>query len=370
MSNAQKVKKDEKINVSDENKLTGVKPNWRDNKENSVLVAESHIRLLGGYENRGYRMLECCCKTYFREYEDGAKQFDSAFFCERRLCPMCMWRDSLKTYGEVSWMMDYIQARHDFKFIFLTLTVKNVGCDKITSYLDEFFEAFNRLTKLKRFKDISKGWFRSFEMTHNWDTGEYHPHFHVIIAVDKSYAEWHGDYMHHSEWVKMWHSLVGGKHPPSVRINRIYSKDGDKKNYKGAVAETVKYTVTSSDLIYRPSEKQINLWGEAKAQEYANKRTDENIGVMSSSLRSRRFLGFAEAFKEARKAFKLEKENKDKDNVDGDAEKIREDLAYILIEYVWNRQYKEFIKSREIEKGTEKEIQARQNKGMQIKNKK
>ncbi len=84
-------------------------------------------------------------------------------------------------------MMQYIKQKEDKQFIFLTLTTPNVTVEHLE---DEIKNYNRRLSNRKHFKSIAKGYVRKLEITYNKkrdDYNDYNPHFHVLIAVNKSY---------------------------------------------------------------------------------------------------------------------------------------------------------------------------------------
>ena len=56
--------------------------------------------------------------TYKVNIADGSKTLYSADFCKVRLCTMCAWRRSLKTFGQVSKVMDVLCGIKKYNFLF------------------------------------------------------------------------------------------------------------------------------------------------------------------------------------------------------------------------------------------------------------
>ena len=84
--------------------------------------------------------------------------------------------------------MDVIEDNYDF--LFLTLTVPNCTGYDLPETIDNLQYGFRRLLQMKKFKNAVKGYFKALEVTINkkrFCTAMYHPHYHVILAVDKSY---------------------------------------------------------------------------------------------------------------------------------------------------------------------------------------
>ena len=165
---------------------TGRKKDWAGKKQQATKLAESYLRL--GWEVKAQRVSQCGEYLLFAECpNDGHKKLVAANLCRDRLCPICSWRRSdlifkqlLKILGEV--------PQEEYGFLLLTLTVKNVSSEELAPTLDKLAGAWNKLSQRKEFKQV-KGWFRALEVTRNKRHGNYHPHFHVLMVMPKSYFE-------------------------------------------------------------------------------------------------------------------------------------------------------------------------------------
>ncbi len=71
-----------------------------------------------------------------------------------------------------------------YRWLFLTLTVKNVSAESLRDEITKMNESFKRLSKLKNFP--GEGWIKCTEVTHGKD-GTAHPHFHILMMVKPSY---------------------------------------------------------------------------------------------------------------------------------------------------------------------------------------
>ena len=324
---------------------TGKKIEWREKKIPADEISGSLKRI--GSKSKGERMAACSDYLVFKKYEDETMRLHSANFCKVRLCPMCEWRKTLKMYGQVSKIMDYVEATEKYQFLFLTLTAKNVPGENLSAELDKLFHAFKKLNLLKIFTDNVRGWYRALEVTHRWVRGDYHPHFHILLAVDETYAKYGHAYIEQHEWIKIWRQCLSANYDPNVDIRAVKPAQGDETNYSKAVAEITKYTVKSADLIYKPSEKLIAQEGKTYAETIAKKKTDAVMRVMDSALHGRRLTAFGGRLKEIKSKLDLEDAEKgDLVNVDNEPE-IRNDLAYVLVRYVWDKQYQDYIKHNE-----------------------
>src|SRR5699024_1571634 len=80
-----------------------------------------------------------------------------------------------------------LEARRKKGIHFLTLTAPNVEADELEDEIKHYNHSFQKLMQRKEVKNIVKGYARKLEITYNEERGDYHPHFHVLIAVDKNY---------------------------------------------------------------------------------------------------------------------------------------------------------------------------------------
>ncbi|PPJ70061.1 replication protein, partial [Staphylococcus aureus] len=130
------------------------------------------------------------CNTFLSFVTDKTlekKKLYKANPCKNRFCPMCAWRKARKDALGLSLMMQHIKQKEDKQFIFLTLTTPNVQSEQLENEIKHYNESFRRLSNRKHFKSISKGYVRKLEITYNSERDDYNPHFHILIAVNKSY---------------------------------------------------------------------------------------------------------------------------------------------------------------------------------------
>lgn len=313
------------------NILQDDKTNWREHKLNSLKLADSYQRL--HIYNKSDRVRTCGDTLVYKRVED-VRKFYQSHFCKVRLCPTCGKRRSLKTFGQVSKVMDHLDKEKPYEYIFLTLTQKNVEADELANELDKLFLGFNKLTKRKAFKNAIKGWFRALEVTHENNT--YHPHFHVILAVNKSYFK-KAEYISQKKWVNMWRESLRLDYDPIVHVKRIKAL-GENKTLKGAVAEVAKYTIKSNDYLIR------NANGDIDEVE-----TDKAVLVLDNALAHRRLVSFGGVLRKAHKELNLDNaiEGDLNDDHSETSVEIRADLNYVLEYYDWNIGYKNYIKVRE-----------------------
>lgn len=244
-------------------KKDGKERDWQGKKQRSMLMADHHE--LAGLEKKAERMYDCGNYLVFK-LKDGSLKLYQAYFCKARLCPMCNWRRSLKIAFQNKKIIEEVNRREKVKWVFLTLTVRNVEGDQLKDTMDQMTQAFNRFTKYARFKKSVKGYFRAMEVTRNWDKksksyGTYHPHFHVLLCVPSTYFKSKENYLTQSEWTSMWQKAMKLDYIPIVHVAKVKPKkeatdmvevEQEMKKIiaeQNAIFEVSKYPVKDTDVI-------------------------------------------------------------------------------------------------------------------------
>ena len=158
----------------------------------------------------------------------------------------------------------------------------------------------------------------------------YHPHFHIILMVNKSYFNNSKEYISHENWVKLWKSCLKIDYDPIVNIKAF--KTGTKKQIEKSIAETAKYTVKDNDFIIKDDAGEVN-----------EKMTDDAVFILDKALANRRLVAFGGLLRDIQQDLKLD-DMENGDLVNTDNEVLREDLDYILERYQWNIGYSQYIK--------------------------
>jgi plasmid rolling circle replication initiator protein Rep len=250
------------------------------------------------------------CGTFLEllgDFEMENRKINKANFCKNRFCPMCSWRLACKDSLEITILMEHLRCEEDKEFIFLTLTTPNVKADSLEEEIRKYNKAFEKLMKRKEVKAIVKGYIRKLEVTYqkekyitkelwkrkkdyykkrglfigdlepNYDT--YNPHFHVVIAVNKSYFtnKTIKTYISRERWLELWQLSTGDKSITQVDVRKA------KSNNHKEVYELAKYSAKDSDyLVSRPV-----------------------FEVFYKALKGKQVLVFSGLFKEAHKMYKL-----------------------------------------------------------------
>lgn len=314
---------------------TGKERPWREKKLKTIELANSYYRL---GNKKYYRIKDCGSYLEYRRYlETNEMRLNRSNFCKVRLCPMCSWRRSLKIFGQTSKVMNKALEEKEYRFLFLTLTCKNVDGEELSNKIDELFKAFTKMTRRKNFKQAVKGWFRALEVTHNLDKSSesydtYHPHFHMVLMVNESYFKDTRVYLTHKDWVELWKSCLKVDYDPLINIKAF--KAATKEETEKSIAEVAKYAVKDDDLIIKDENGQVD-----------EELTDDAVFILDKALANRRLVAFGGRLREIQQQLKLDDmENGDLINTDNEDEELREDLDYIIESYNWNVGYNQYIK--------------------------
>lgn len=286
-------------------------------KNKGLILAASYQRL--GQPDRAQLVLDCGTYVGIAEIEGRAKIVE-ANFCKQRLCPACAWRRSLKIYGATSQILNYLDATKgkEIKYLFLTLTVKNVRLPDLGQAIDDMATAFNRLRNNKAWKRRVLGAMRTLEVTINHDTNMAHPHYHLILAVRRSYATKGDDtYWTHEDWQRAWQTAARLDYTPQVSIERV-------KGREAGTAEMAKYLAKAEDYLVDATETQMGT-------EEAEALTDWLVSNLSTQLHGRRLVSYTGILREAQRALKLS-DPEDSPLTDT----IRGDIAQAIKRYHWS----------------------------------
>lgn len=150
------------------------------------------------------RLKECGNFIKFQASEDKTKFIlAGGNFCKNRFCPFCSWLKAKRTAFELLELIKVVEYTEKLAFIFITLTVPNVPRESLREEIENFNKSFKRLFQTEEFKAFNKGFIRKLEVTYNEERNDYHPHFHLVVAVNKSYFK-SRDYMSKRRLLELW----------------------------------------------------------------------------------------------------------------------------------------------------------------------
>lgn len=263
---------------------TGKDRKWKERKLKNIELA-SQLDILGyrSFE----RVFQCAEVLKFVEQSDGTKKLYQSYFCKNKLCALCNWRRSMKYSYQASKIVEEAMVRQPKgRFLFLTLTVKNVTGQELNKSMTDILIGFNRLMKYKKVDKNLIGFLRATEVTYSKKLDSYHPHLHVLLMVKPGYFRSKADYLNQEEWTELWQKAMKLDYTPLVDIRAVKADKG--KGLKGAILETAKYPVKPFDV----TDKKTDFTDQEKLQ---------IVDDMLTGLHRKRQIGFGKLFKEIKK---------------------------------------------------------------------
>lgn len=216
------------------------------------------------------------CSSWMLFLTNGAmnvKRLHKSNRCGNRFCPICTWKTAKKDAIKISILLEAIQEIEQKEFLFLTLTAPNCTGEELRDEIDRFNKAVNKLFKRRNVERIAKGYIRKLEVTTDQEQyiteklykrkkdyydirglkvggpnptyNTYHPHVHIIVAVNKSYFKDTKVRISETEWLEMWRECMDDN-----SITQVDARKVSAKGNSNAVLEVAKYSAKGSDLYH------------------------------------------------------------------------------------------------------------------------
>jgi plasmid rolling circle replication initiator protein Rep len=175
------------------------------------------------------------------------------------------------------------------------------------------------------------GTFKALEVTYNSKAKTYHPHFHVLLAVNNSYFKGR-NYIKHSQWLELWRKATKDNSITQVDVRAVTSnkKRSSSSDIESAAAEVGKYSTKPSDYLKKLPDGSYS----------ANSSIVKDLAV---NLKGRRLTSYTGVLKEHYMKLKLqdvESDNIDLVHISNDDDMI--DAVMIQV-YKWNVGLKNYI---------------------------
>ena len=135
--------------------------------------------------------------------------------CGLRTCPICAKITANRNERRITSTLEEAQKAKmsrdhaQYKLLGVTYTVPNCTGEELRAELQNIGRAVKSILAHKgdknrnRITAIAKGYVYSLEVTRNNKTGLYHPHVHIVLAVNASYGKGK-DYISKAEWAEIW----------------------------------------------------------------------------------------------------------------------------------------------------------------------
>jgi len=282
---------------------------WKERKLQSLAVAEASL-LTKALVHLGKTIRGCGTYLSFKACPNGhSKKLHRANFCRSRMCILCAWRRSLVIYHQVLAIVH--RAKELYKTdvpLMLTLTVPNCSEENLGKVISEMSKAYHRMFLRTPIKKAVRGWFRALEVTYNEEQNTYHPHYHVLLMVPKSYFEKkYNLYIERDDWLKYWQEAMRDDSICQVDIRKIKKKRNKAQSVESLIGEVAKYATKPGSYISKDGKKY--------------KANRDAVEGLHFGLKGKRLYGYGGIFKNIRKELKQEDvEKADLVHVDGEAE--------------------------------------------------
>lgn len=315
---------------------------WSGKKKRSLLMAD-HFET-GGLDKKAERMTECANTLVFKKDNTRLRLFQT-WFCKVRLCPMCNWRRSLKIAFQNKKVIEKANESENLRWLFLTLTIKNVEADELKDTLGEMTKAFNRLFKYKQVQKSVKGYFRALEVTRNTNPdspsfGTYHPHFHVLIAVTPTYFRG-GYYIKQAEWANLWQKAAKLDYSPITHVTTVKAKK-QPVDIEGVVQE-VHTSISDSKAVFEVSKYPVKDVDVIGTGDKVTAEGVETVLALDNALAHKRLISYGGILKDIHAALNLDNAE------DGDLIQVGEedpdeiaDAAFEVMAY-WHVGLKQYL---------------------------
>lgn len=206
----------------------------------------------GGRDNLAAKVGGCSPYMRMSQRERGGRWSAFTVSCKVRECPMCDHRAAAKRGRLLSDAVSKVQAAHPaMRWIFLTLTVKNVPLRDLRMTVLGLNASWKRLMELRDVGRCLIGWSRAVEVTRGQD-GLAHPHIHALLGVSSTYFK--GDnYLSQEAWAALWKQSARLDYEPLVHVQALKkpSVDEGSKGLASGIHEVTKaagYSVKASQL--------------------------------------------------------------------------------------------------------------------------
>lgn len=167
--------------------------------------------------------------------------------CGNRWCLRCMQRKALSDALEIYTLANYLYTEKNYRFLFITLTAPNCSGDDLRDTISQFNKGIDRLFKREPYRSDFKAWITKVETTYNVKRKDYHPHLHVLVAVDKHYLKDSDRFVSNDRLRKDWREVFGDDTITQVDIKQASGRT--KKKRLKSVLELAKYTAKPSHYL-------------------------------------------------------------------------------------------------------------------------
>lgn len=222
--------------------LAAIYRDWAKSSESEAIAARAARVAACSELWTGYRCPDC-----------GRLHGMVSYGCRDRLCAICAAKLARATAAQALQAMAVMQLDESLQgctWGLLTLTVRNVPADALSSTIDKMLHHWAALRRVRPVARIMRAWARNIEITYNKARHTYHPHIHCIVAVtdaemcalSQTHPEPGSGIPQHPamQWAAWWRQAANLDYTPVCDIRPLTSTD--------AVYEVSKYATKPSSI--------------------------------------------------------------------------------------------------------------------------
>lgn len=220
---------------------------WDHHRGNTEKISRIYADKPAKFGKLADRMRQCANFLRFAwlnnaDTGESTLKLRTAMFCKVRHCPVCAWRRGLRNVARFFTKLPELAAAFPkHRWLFLTLTVKNIPLEQLRAEIAAMNTAWKRL--IQRQDWPADGWIRTVEVTRAKD-GKAHPHFHVMLMVPAGYFA--RGYLNQKEWAQLWREAGRLDYDPVVNVKVVKPKV-EGQTLQAAIVETLKYGTKVED---------------------------------------------------------------------------------------------------------------------------
>lgn len=285
------------------------KKKYEEKKKMNIKIFKKMRRLANSREEiekkelmqRAFNILDCSDYIEIGTCPDcGRKSIINASLCRDRLCPICQWRLSSKRALEMAQILQKIRENHpNMQYRFITLTQKNINGDELGEELKRINAAWKKIMDIERKYKIYEGFARIIEITYNPFLKNFHPHMHIIAAVERK------DFWDENTWRERWKKAMKLDYIPICDERGIKGIDENQRRKKNidenkeelvkSALEAFKYSIKSSDI---------------------DNMDMENFRYLIYAIKNKRFVSYSGIFKKMRQELNMKSDTEIDNEID------------------------------------------------------
>ena len=221
-------------------------------------------------EHKENKKLYECSQSIFttilqHKQNNKLKKNLSFFACHSKFCSICNQVKSKKWARELFKVSTLLQKEQEQRFLFLTLTIKNMKISELDLTIKEMNKKWKKLWERYLSKQFN-GFVKILEITFpNGDMA--HPHFHILLTANKNYFyKSNIDYLKTEDISNLWKRVLKVDYQPIVDI-RIIKPKKDKQGNRilkealpAVISEMLKYPMKDTDYNKLNQETMVELY--------------------------------------------------------------------------------------------------------------